>query len=86
MGHKRTNPTPSPIKMLAIHHAHATGMSLSDISKRTKHSVSSIMRWNRLHGHEVQFMEIMLHAFPDLKQSITLDAFYPAGINNPNPV
>lgn len=77
MGHKRKNPTPSPMRMLAIHAAREGGMSLPDIAKRTKHSVSSIMRWHRQHGDEAQFLQLLFQNYPDLKENLSFDAWYP---------
>ncbi len=79
MGHKRKNPTPSPIRMLSIFHARKHGLALPEIAERTGHSISSIMRWTEKSGHEADFLELMLQNFPELTDKIGFDAHYPKG-------
>ncbi|RYF50763.1 MAG: hypothetical protein EOO38_04885 [Cytophagaceae bacterium] len=81
MGHKRKNPTPSPLRMLSIFDARKRGMGLPEIAERTGHSISSIMRWTDKHGDEVAFFDLLIQSFPELHEKIGFDEHYPKGGN-----
>lgn len=77
MGHKRQAPPPSPLRMLAMLDARGRGIPLPEIAKRTKHSISSIMRWTDKFGPEVRFLHALHKAYPDMQSELSFDLFYP---------
>lgn len=52
MGHKRHAASPSPLQLFAIFDAYARGQTMPTIAKRTRYSVSTLLRWYNLWGHE----------------------------------
>lgn len=52
MGHKRQAPAPSPLQLFAIFDAYARGLTMPAIARRTRYSVSTLLRWYNQWGHE----------------------------------
>jgi hypothetical protein len=65
--------------------ARARGVSLPEMAKRTKHSISSIMRWESKYGHEVEFMKLLLQNHPDLRKEIGFEVLYPTAVSGATP-
>lgn len=75
---KRTEKHPSPIRMLAILRAKADGMPLQEISDRTSHSVSTIMRWWNQWADDCSFLSsLFLLEGPAISRRIQISRFYP---------
>lgn len=78
MGHpRRAEAAPSPVQLLAIFSAKENGIPIAEISRRTKHSQSTIMRWWQQWGRDTAFYEAAGCEAPDLLKEYSFDTFYP---------
>lgn len=78
MGHKRHAASPSPLQLLAIFDAYAKGTTLPAIAKRTKYSVSTLLRWYNLWGHEyVTWRRLAFSSAGDAMFEETFDRLFP---------
>jgi hypothetical protein len=78
MGHpRRAEAAPSPVQLLAIFSAKENGVPLPEIAKRTKYSVSSIMRWWDKWGSDTAFYESVNCEMPELLSGHTFDVLFP---------
>jgi hypothetical protein len=79
MGHKRLAPAPSPLQLFAIFDAYSRGQTMPAISKRTRYSVSTLLRWYNQWGHEyVTWRRLAFSSVGDPMFEETYDRFYPA--------
>lgn len=80
MGHRRHADSPSPIQLLAILAAKDSGVSLNKISRRTRYSESTIMRWWVKWGRESSvFVESINCEAPELFEKYAFAKLYPPG-------
>jgi len=77
MGYKRHAPTPSPLRLLSICDARERGVPLPEIAKRTRHSISSIMRWSDKFNEELEHFQTLLRTNENLKDQLSFESFYP---------
>lgn len=77
MGHKRKASAPSPLMLLSILEARERGIPMPEIARRTKHSISSIMRWHEKFGHETNFFKALMAKMPDVSEKLRFEVLFP---------
>lgn len=78
MGHpRRAKDAPSPVELLAIFQAKESGVSLPEISRRTKYAISSIIRWYEKWGRDTAFLEAVVCEAPLVARDVTFDVLFP---------
>lgn len=78
MGHKRHAASPSPLQLFAIFDAYAKGQTMPVIAKRTRYSVSTLLRWYNVWGHEyVTWKRLAFSSAGDPMFSETYENLFP---------